>query len=121
MLWDYGRMIESSRPADAVRVLNELTAREPARRDVRIELAAALLNAGRASDSVETILALGNCTPEEAPRCLSVATYAYLKLNDRDNAKDAAELYLKFATSPDDRQRAQQVLDFLKQPRQGIP
>jgi hypothetical protein len=44
-----------------------------------------------------------------------------LKLNDRDNAKDAAELYLKFATSPDDRQRAQQVLDFLKQPAQVVP
>ncbi len=121
MLWDYGRMIESSHPADAVRVLNELTALEPARRDVRIELAAALLNAGRASNSVETILALGKCTPEEAPRCLNVATYAYLKLNDRENAKDAAELYLKFATSPDDRQRAQQVLDFLKQPQQVVP
>jgi hypothetical protein len=114
MLWDYGRMIESSHPADAVRVLNELAALEPARRDVRIELATALLNAGQARDSVETILALGKCAPEEALRCVSLATYAYLKLNDRDNAADAAELYLKFAKSPEDRQRAQQVLDFLK-------
>lgn len=114
MLWDYSRMIETSRPADAIRVLNELTALAPDRRDVRIELAAALLDAGRASDSVETILGLGKCAPEEALRCVSIATYAYLKLNDRDNATDAAELYLKFATTPDDRQRAQQVLDFLK-------
>jgi tetratricopeptide (TPR) repeat protein len=114
MLWDYGRMIETSRPAEAVRVLSELTALEPARRDVRIELASALLNAGRAGDSVETIVGLGKCTPEEAVRCVSIATYAYLKLNDRGNAEDAAELYLKFAKSPDDRQRAQQVLDFLK-------
>ncbi len=109
-------MIESARPADAVRVLEELTALEPDRRDVRIALAAALLDTGRAADSMEMILGLGRCTPEEAPRCLRVATYAYLKLNDRDNASDAAELYLIFAKSPEDRQRAQQVLDFLACP-----
>jgi hypothetical protein len=114
MLWDCGQMIESNRPAEAVRVLSELTGLEPNRRDVRIELAAALLDAGRAADSMETILGLGRCTPEEAPHCLRVATYAYLKLNDRDNAVDAAELYLRFAKSPEDKQRAQQALDFLK-------
>jgi tetratricopeptide (TPR) repeat protein len=115
MLWDYGQMMETRRPEEAVRVFNELTALEPARRDVRIELAAALLNAGQARDSVETILALGKCAPEEAPRCLSVAAYAYVKLNERESAADAAELLLKFAKTPEDRQRAQQILDFLMQ------
>ena len=115
MLWDYGRMIETKRPEEAVRVFHELIAIEPDRRDARIELAAALLNAGRARDSVETIIALGKCAPEEAPRCLSVAAYAYLKLNERESAADAAELLLKFAKTPEDRERAQQILDFLKQ------
>ncbi len=91
MLWDYGRMIESSRPAEAVQVLDELTALEPARRDVKIELAAALLNAKRPDDSVKTLLTLGGCTPEEAPRCVGVATYAYLKLNDRVKAAATAK------------------------------
>lgn len=116
MLWDYGRMIESSRPDEAVRVLNELTALEPARRDVKIELAAALLNAKRPQDSVNTLLALGGCTPEEAPRCIGVATYAYLKLNDRVKAAATAELYQKYAKTPEDQRRAQEVLDYLKQP-----
>jgi predicted Zn-dependent protease len=114
MLWDYGQMMETRRPEEAVRVFNELTMLEPARRDARIELAAALLNAGRARDSVETILALGKCAPEEAPRCLSIAAYAYVKLNERESAADAAGLLLKFAKTPEDRQRAQQILDFLK-------
>jgi tetratricopeptide (TPR) repeat protein len=116
MLWDYGRMIESSRPEEAVKVLNELTALEPARRDVKIELAAALLNAKRPEDSVSTLLALGGCTPEEAPRCIGVATYAYLKLNDRVKAAATAELYQKYAKTPEDQRRAQEVLDYLKKP-----
>jgi tetratricopeptide (TPR) repeat protein len=116
MLWDYGRMIESGNPTEAVKVLNELMALEPARRDVKIELAAALLDAGRADDSVKTLLTLGGCTPEEAPRCIGVATYAYLKLNDRTKAAGTAELYLKYAKTPEDRKRAQEVLDFLKTP-----
>ena len=120
MLWDYGRMIESSRPDEAVKALNELTALEPARRDVKIELAAALLNAKRPEDSVSTLLALGGCTPEEAPRCIGVATYAYLKLNDRVKAAATAELYQKYAKTPEDQRRAQEVLDYLKQPERRV-
>jgi tetratricopeptide (TPR) repeat protein len=116
MLWDYGRMIELNNPTEAVKALNELAALEPARRDVKIELAAAMLDAGRADDSVKMLLTLGGCTPEEAPRCVGVATYAYLRLNDRPKAAATAELYLKYAKTPEDRERAQAVMDFLKTP-----
>ena len=114
MLWDYGRIISGTKPADAVGVLTELSGLEPERRDVKIELAAAMLNANQPNDAIETLLGLHGCTPEEAPRCMGVASYAYMRLNDRDKAQPAAELYLKYAKTPDDRQRAQRLLDALK-------
>ena len=116
MLWDYGRMIVASHPADAVRVLTELSALEPERRDVKIELAGAMLNAGQPNDTVKTLLSLKGCTPEEAVRCLSAAAVAYLRMNQREEARKTAELYLNAAKAPEDRLRAQQLLDALKRP-----
>jgi tetratricopeptide (TPR) repeat protein len=116
MLWDYGRIMVANRPADAARVLTELSALEPERRDVKIELPRALLNAGQPDAAVKTILSLDGCTPEEAVRCVSTAGYAYLRLDQRDQAQHAAELYLKVAQTPEDRQSAQQLLDTLKRP-----
>jgi hypothetical protein len=121
MLWDYGRLILNAQPSDAVRIFEELSALEPERRDVKIELAGAMLNAGRAADAVNAVLDLKGCTPEEAVRCVSIASFAYLRLNQRDKAKEAAELYVKVAKTPEDKQRAQQVMEFLNPPAAPPP
>jgi hypothetical protein len=121
MLWDYGRIIAGAKPADAVGVLTELSALEPDRRDVKIELAGAMLNAGRADSAIDTLLSLHGCTPAEASRCMGIASYAYYRMNDKEKAQTAADQYLKYAKTPQDRLMAQQLLDVLKRSSAPVP
>lgn len=116
MLWDYGRMILSSKPDEAVQVLGELSRREPQRRDVKIEMAAAMLNAGHPSDAVNAVLDLKGCLPDEALRCVNIAAYAYLRMNQREQARAAVELYLKVAKTPEDRQKVEPLLALVAPP-----
>ncbi len=121
MLWDYGRMITPTKPADAVSVLTELSDLEPDRRDVKIELASAMLNAGRPDNAINTLLSLHGCTPAEASQCMGVASYAYYRMNDKEKAQTAADQYLKYAKTPQDRQSAQRLLDALNRPTAPVP
>ena len=60
-------------------------------------------------------MTLSGCRPDEAVGCMSVASSAYLNLNQRDQAQAAAEQYLVRTRRPRriDR-RAQQLLDTIK-------
>lgn len=42
---------------------------------------------------------------------MNIAVNAYLRLNQKDEAQKAAELYLKVAKTPEDRQTEQQLMD----------
>jgi len=114
MLWDYGRIIVRQKPAKAVQVLTQLSDLEPARRDVKIMLAGAMLNDDHAETAIQTLLELHGCTPDEAVNCMSIASSAYLRLNQQDKAQSSAELMLKYAKTAEDRRRAQQLVDALK-------
>lgn len=109
-------MISASKPSDAIHVLGDLADLEPERRDVKIELAGAMLNAGRPQDAINTLLTLHSCTPKEAPHCMGVASYAYFRMHDNEKAQTAAEQYLKYAETEDQRRNAQALLNALKRP-----
>jgi Flp pilus assembly protein TadD len=122
MLWDYGRMIESRDPKQAISVFQDLLEQEPARSDVRIELASALYNDNQAGEALKVLAKLPGVSYDEAPRYYSLAAYVALKLGDRKQAKALAEMLMnaKKAT-PGDKQRAQQLLAFLNQPERPAP
>ena len=118
MLWDYGRMIEGSKPKEATLVLADLLEQEPARSDVRIELASAQYADNQAQEALRTLAKLPGVSYDEAPRYYSLAAYVALKVGDRVQAKTLAEMWMnaKKAT-PADKDRAQQLLTFLNQPQ----
>jgi hypothetical protein len=122
MLWDYGRMVETSNPKQAILVFQDLLDQEPARSDARMELASALYNNDEAGEAVKVLAKLPGVSYEEAPRYYSLAAYVALKLGDRVQAKALAEMLMnaKKATAAD-KTRAQQLLAFLNQPERPAP
>jgi Tetratricopeptide repeat/Protein of unknown function (DUF1570) len=105
LLWDYGRLAAGRRPKQAARVLQELVAREPAREDARIELAAVQVANNKPSDAIAT-LGAGPWTPDKTPRVLSVVAAAELKRNRPAAAKSAIERLLACAKSGEYRELA---------------
>jgi hypothetical protein len=122
MLWDYGRMIEDRDAARAIPVLQDLLEQEPARRDVRMELASALYSNNQAGEAMKTLAKLPSVTYDEAPRYYSLAAYIALKLGDRAQAKTLAEMLMNARKATQaDKDRAQQLLTFLNQPQRPTP
>jgi tetratricopeptide (TPR) repeat protein len=122
MLWDYGRMIESRNPKVAAQALSDLLEREPARSDVRIELATAQYNDNQAGEALKTLAKLPGVSYDEAPRYYSLAASVALKLGDRVQAKALAEMLgnAKKATAAD-KERSKQLLAYLSQPERPAP
>jgi hypothetical protein len=116
MLWDYGRMIETSQPRESAEVFQQLLGQQPARAEVSIELANALLGDGQAVEAAWVLTALPRIlSSEDAPRYFLVAAYVALRLGDRDQTRVlAGKLLDSPESSPADRQRAQELLDYLK-------
>jgi hypothetical protein len=116
ILWDYGRMIETSRPQESAEVFRQLLAMQPDRAEVSIELAAALLAGGQTVEAARVLTALPRVlSSEESPRYFAVAAYVALRRGDRNQARVlAGKLMDAPKSSPTDRQQAQQLLDYLK-------
>jgi hypothetical protein len=74
------------------------------------------MNSKRNEDAIKTLQTLNGCTTVEALDCMNIAAHTYLRLNEREKAQTAAELYMKYAKTPVDRSNAQIVLNALKQP-----
>ncbi len=113
ILWDYGRMVE---PIDATRsilVLGELLKLEPGRIDVRMELASAQLRTHAAKDALQTLAPVKKVTPADAPRLLTLLAYANLDAGDMNQATAAANQLKTVAATPEDRDRADQILQFI--------
>jgi hypothetical protein len=72
ILWDYGRMIETSRPQESAEVFRQLLAMQPDRAEVSIELATALLAGGQTIEAARVLTALPRVlSSEDAPRAIS--------------------------------------------------
>jgi predicted Zn-dependent protease len=67
MLWDYGRLGQSSQPQESVKVLKELAALEPNRAEVQIELAWSQYYARQLNEALMT-LAGTNLKQSNRPR-----------------------------------------------------
>jgi hypothetical protein len=117
MLWDYACMIETSLPKESAEVFRQLLALQPDRAEVSIELASALLGSGQPIEAARVLTALPRVLSfEDAPRYFTVAAYVALRLGDRDQARVLAGKLLDAPkSSPADKQRAQQLLDYLKE------
>ncbi len=117
MLWDYGRMAEGSEPSKAAQALGELLQQAPDRLEVRLELASVELNSHHAKDALETLAPVKKVTPEDAPRLLMLLTYANLATGDRATARRAADQWTKVAATPQEKQRASQMLQLIDEAR----
>ncbi len=112
MLWDYARMLRGRDQTEAIRVLSELVAKEPARNDVRMELAAHQLTAKQPREALETLKAVR----EEASRLYIIRAHAQLDLQQFSEAKESAERLAKVARSSEDRREAESILRALEAP-----
>jgi Flp pilus assembly protein TadD len=113
LLWDYGRMEESHDAAAAIRAFNELLPQDPDRLEVRLELAAMQLNARAAKDAIETLKPVKRVGPDDAPRLLILLAYANLEAGDRVTARNAADQLKKVAQTPEQKDTADKVLQFI--------
>ena len=119
LLWDYGRMIEPLDQAKAIQVFGELLKLEPNRLDVRMELAATQLRSHAAKEALATLAPIKKVTPADAPRLLMMLAYANLEAGDTNQAVAAANQLKTVSTSPADRDRADEILRFIANPRTG--
>ncbi len=117
LLWDYGRMEISRDDAAAIRALAELLSQNPDRLEVRLDLAAAQLNARSPKDALETLKPVKKVTPEDAPRLLTLLARAYMDTGDRVNARNAAAQLKTVARADEQRQFADRLLQILDNPR----
>jgi Tfp pilus assembly protein PilF len=114
MLWDYGRMLRGRDQTEAIRVLSELVAQEPARTDARMELAADQLTAKDPGAALETLKPVKKVTPEEAPRLFAIMAHAQLDLKQWNDAKESAGRLEKSARTEEDKLQADQILKYLE-------
>jgi Flp pilus assembly protein TadD len=121
LLWDYGRLAERERSAEAVKALDELFKLEPARLDVRMELATMNLNARRPGAALVVLADVTSVTAEDAPRFFTLLASAQIQLGDRAGARVTVAKLAANAKTPQDRARVEQMQLFLKQPDTAPP
>jgi tetratricopeptide (TPR) repeat protein len=110
LLWDYGRLLERRSGAEAAKVLTELLAKDPGRRDVRLELAETQVRAGEAAAALQTLAPIRKVTPDLAARFFKIAVYAHLGNGDRPNAEATAKRLRELANSDSERAEAEVLL-----------
>jgi len=113
MLWDYGRMEDSTDLPKSIQVLSELLKQDPGRLDVRLELASVQLRSHAPKDALQTLAPVKKVTPEDAPRLLTLLVYANLDAGDRETARKAADQLKSVSKLQEDRDRADQILKFI--------
>jgi Flp pilus assembly protein TadD len=116
LLWDYGRMAERDHPADSIQALKELSAAQPDRLEVKLELASVQLSSKQAPAALATLRMVKKITSTDAPRLFLLTAYAALQTGDRDEARAATDRYATYAKSPEDRKRADDLKRYLSVP-----
>jgi len=113
LLWDFGRLAQSSKPLESVQALKDLAKQEPTRVEVRIELAWSQYDAKQLNDAMATISGITLETQEQAPRFFSVLAYVQLGLGDRVAALRSADLLMHYAKTDEDRNQADRLKRYL--------
>jgi hypothetical protein len=109
LLWDYGRMVQSAKPQESIKVLKELAALEPNRVEIRIELAWSQYYARQINDSLATLGTITLESTDQAPRFFSLVGYVKLGLGDYTATANAVALVRQFAKTDEDRFQADRL------------
>jgi tetratricopeptide (TPR) repeat protein len=120
-LWDFGRLAERERRETAVAALTDLFKLEPARLDVRMELAALHLNARRPGSALSILSDVRTVTEDDAPRFFTLLANAQLQLRDLDGARITMAKLAANAKTSEDRARVEQMQRYLEQPSAKPP
>jgi hypothetical protein len=109
MLWDYGRLAQSSQPQESVKVLKELAALEPNRAEVQIELAWSQYYARQLNDALMTLAGTKLERIEQAPRFFSAQAYVQLGLGDTIAASRTVDILKRYAKTDADRMQVDRL------------
>jgi hypothetical protein len=117
MLWDYGRLAQSSHPQESVKVLKELAALEPNRAEVQIELAWSQYYARQLNDALMTLAGTKLERIEQAPRFFSAQAYVQLGMGDTIAASRTVEILKRYAKTDADRMQVDRLSRTLENSR----
>ena len=109
MLWDYGRLAQTSQPRESVKVLKELAALEPNRAEVQIELAWSQYYARQLNDALMTLAGTKLERIEQAPRFFSAQAYVQLGMGDPVAASRTLEILKRYAKTDADRMQVDRL------------
>lgn len=115
-LWDYGRLVRGSDAGRAMEAMSALLALEPARADVRVELAGLQLTKGQKIEARMTLGDVKKVTPELAPRFFQVLAYVEMSNGYMDQAKKAAGRWQETASAPSEKETAKRFVASLSTP-----
>jgi len=118
MYLDYGRLLRAGgQHAEAVAALRVATQIDPNDREARLELGYAYLTDGKHAEALAQLQMVKRVTAEQAYAYFHAMTYAYYRLDKEAEAHAAADTCRKYAKTPDEIERLDQLVDALD----GIP
>jgi Tfp pilus assembly protein PilF len=113
MLWDYGRMVGESNPAQAMLALTTLLADQPERMEVRLVLAQIQMNGKLAKEAIETLGAVKKVTPKDASRFFQILAFAHMEMGNAQAARANAQRWIENSQEPEEKIAANRMLLYL--------
>ncbi len=118
MLWDYGRLAGPYLPEQATAALQRLLAHQPARSDVRLELAEIQMSRRRPAEALETLAPVNSAAPESSAKLHEILAMANLEVGNREAAVTHARRWLAAARDSSQRTNAARIVRFLEESSQ---
>ncbi len=114
MYLDYGRLLraEDDRPR-AETALKRAVELDPDNREARLELGYAYLVDDKHNEALAQLLSVKRVTEEQAFGYFHAITYAYYRLNRKEEAKTSAATCRKYAKTPVDIHQIEQLIEML--------
>lgn len=109
VMLDFGRIANGSDLPLAAQVLDELAAKQPARVDVRIELASIYMRSRDAASALKALAPVKRVSPDQAPRFFELVAHAKLQTGDILGARESSERFTEYAKDEDMKWRAQRL------------
>ncbi len=112
-LWNFGLMVQGSAPEKSAQAFTELLKQQPGRVDTRLALATLQLRKNLAKEALETLAPVKKVTPQDAPQLLTLLARANFENGDRVAAHAAAAQLKSLAKTPEQNDRADQLLRYV--------
>jgi tetratricopeptide (TPR) repeat protein len=114
MYYEYGRLLRAeSQHAEAVAVLKRATELDPDDRDARLELGYAYVIDDQHAAALAQLQSVKHVTEEQAFGYFHAMAYAYYRLDRTEEAEAAAATCRKYARTPEQVERLDQLVDAL--------